>query len=322
MDNQKVKMKTPTLIATIMFGSALLSQAALTWSWNSGAPAEPYKSQITSAMNAAVNNYNTYALYYGNIYVTYNSGVPTAQTDGMFGLIEFGGYISARVAQHEMGHWIGCGTYWDWNNHRNATNLWTGVNATARIKAYNGPTAFVAADVQHFSPYGWNYDNEGPADRNIGMVGALRTDMGLNDGTIGMAAGTYRLQNRANGKMLDNLGSTANGSNVAQEPGGTSNNQKWVSSLSGGYSKLACITGGKYLDTVGHTADGSTVGQWASSTSYNQQWTITATDSGYYKLVNRANGKCLDNGGQTANGAAMQNRTSGSSYNQQWIFVQ
>jgi hypothetical protein len=35
----------------------------------------------------------------------------------------------------------------------------------------------------HFWPYGWNYDHEGSADRNIGMVGALRKDMGLSDDT-------------------------------------------------------------------------------------------------------------------------------------------
>jgi Ricin-type beta-trefoil lectin domain-like len=310
-------MKKQILFILWTLGSAVMSQAALTWSF-SGSP----RQNITDAMNTAVGNFNRLANYSGNIVVTFNPGVPTAQTDGYQGLIEFGGSISARVAEHEIAHWLGCGTYWDWNNHR-SNGQWTGANAMAREKSYDGAGAVVFCDAQHFWPYGWNQDNEGPADRHIGMVGALRHDMGLSDTTIGQAAGSYRLQNRADGQMLDNLGSTADGANVAQWPGGGSPNQRWVNSyLGSGYFKLSCVTGGKYLDTLGHTANGSTIGQWGNGGSFNQQWTIVPTDSGYFKITNRANGKCLDTGGQTGNGAAMQNWPGGGSWNQQWRFVQ
>jgi hypothetical protein len=313
-------MKKNILLATCLLGSSLLSPAALTWSFTGTIPADK-QAAITAAMNTAVANYNTYASYFGNIVVTYNSSVPTAQTDGMFGWIEFGGSISSRVAEHEIGHWIGCGTYWDWNNHR-SNGQWTGANAIARVQAYDGPTAVVGCDVQHFWPYGWNYDNEGPADRNIGMVGALRRDMGLNDGTFGIASGTYRLQNRADAQMLDNLGLTANGAGVGQKPASTSTTQKWVVTFGGGYFKLSCVANSEFLDTLGHTTNGSAIGQWASSTSYNQQWTITQTDPGYFKIMNRANGEYLDTGGQTATGAIMQNRINSTNYTQQWRFVQ
>jgi hypothetical protein len=135
-----------------------------------------------------------------------------------------------------------------------------------------------------------------------------------------IANGTYRLQNRADGRMMDNMGSTSDGANVCQWDGSSSNNQKWQVAYSGGYYKLTCVTGGKCLDTGGHTANGSTVQQWGSGGSYNQQWTFTATDSGYYKLVSRASGQCVDTGGQTANGSALQLWGSGGSYNQQWKF--
>ncbi len=136
-----------------------------------------------------------------------------------------------------------------------------------------------------------------------------------------VANGTYSLRNRASGKMLDNLGATADGANVAQWADGTSNNQRWVVTYSGGYYKLSCVTGGKCLDSIGHTADDSTVGQWTSGGSTNQQWTFVATDSGYYKLINRTNGKALDTGGGTADGAVMEFWSSGTSTNQQWQFV-
>jgi arabinan endo-1,5-alpha-L-arabinosidase len=131
--------------------------------------------------------------------------------------------------------------------------------------------------------------------------------------------GTYRLRNRASGKYLDNLGATADGANVAQWTGGTSNNQRWVVTFADGFYKLRAVTGGKYVDSINRTADGSIVGQWTNSASPNQQWTITATGS-FYKVINRTNGKALDTGGSTADGAAMQFWTSGSSNNQQWTF--
>ncbi len=136
-----------------------------------------------------------------------------------------------------------------------------------------------------------------------------------------VTAGTYRLQNRGNSKYLDNLGATADGANVGQWAGGTSNNQKWnVTALDSVWFKLQCVSSGKYLDGMGRTADGSAIGQWTGGSSWNQQWALEATDSGYYKLINRATGKCVDTGGQTANGATMQNWYSNTSYNQQWKF--
>lgn len=129
--------------------------------------------------------------------------------------------------------------------------------------------------------------------------------------------GTYKLVNRTGGKYLDNLGATTDGANVAQWTGGSSNNQRWVITYSGGYYKLKCVTGGKYLDNIAHTADGSTVGQWTGGSSTNQQWTISAAGP-YYKIINRANGKCVDNGGVTTDGAVMQFWPSNVSFNQQW----
>ncbi len=293
-------------------------QAALTWSFTGSAPAAEL-AQITSAMNTAVSNYNTFANYNANITVAYNPGVPTAQASYQ-GWIEFGGSRSARVAQHEINHWLGTGTYGAWNGNRSG-NTWTGVTAKARLQSYDGAAAVLYADTQHWWPYGWNQDNEGPADKNIAITGGLRKDMGLADGTRGVALDTYKLQNRATGKMLDNYGSTVDGGTVRQYTSGPSGNQQWQVYMVGTYFKLACVSGGRRLDSLGNTADGDPIVQWTNGTSINQQWTIQATDSGYYRLINRGNGKCLDTGGQLNNGDVMQSWTIGSSYNQQWKFI-
>ena len=131
--------------------------------------------------------------------------------------------------------------------------------------------------------------------------------------------GTYKLKNRVTGKYLDNLGNTADGAQVVQYDGSSSNNQRWVVTYEGsGYYKLKAVTGGKYLDNVGATADGSAVAQWASSPNFNQQWTITSAGP-YYKVTNRSNGKCIDTGGLTANSSVLQFWPSNVSANQQWV---
>ncbi len=139
-------------------------------------------------------------------------------------------------------------------------------------------------------------------------------------GALPIANGTYKLINRASGKYLDNLGSTTNGTDVAQWASSGSDNQKWVITYSDGFYKLACVTGSKCLDSYDHAADGSTVAQSESGTSTNQQWTIIPVGS-YFKIVNRTNGKCLDSGGGTANRSALQFWPSNSSNNQQWTIA-
>ncbi len=151
----------------------------------------------------------------------------------------------------------------------------------------------------------------------------LRAAGGGGGGGTFPAAGTYSLKNRGSGKILDNMGRTTNGSDVAQWADSTSNNQRWVLSyVSSNIVKLQCVTGGLYLDGMGRTTDGSICGQYAGGSSTNQQWTIIDAGSGYYKLKNVATGKCVDVGASPwADGDAMEQWTDGSSVNQQWQFV-
>ena len=152
------------------------------------------------------------------------------------------------------------------------------------------------------------------------MTANISANTGGGGGSGPVPAGTYQLINRADGKALDNLGSTADGSNVAQWAQGGSNNQRWILSYTGSNAKLTCVTGGKCLDNLGHTADGSTVGQWANSGSTNQQWTLQSQGGGWYKIICVSSGKALDTGGSTADGGVMQEWSSNGSFNQQWRF--
>jgi hypothetical protein len=273
-------------------------------------------------MNQAVAQWNTYSDYNYNIPVAHNTGVPTAQAS-YHGWIEFGGSISYRVAMHEMCHWLGTGTTGSWTGY--ASGSWTGGYVNNNIQAYDGPTATVGCDSQHYWPYGWNYDSEAVnPERLIGLVGAFLRDQGLDeDRTIGFAPGTYRLRHRVTAKMLDTDGSTTNGAPVKEYSPSGSVNQQWVLSLVSGttYFTLQSVANGKYLDSLGNTNDGSVVGLSAATSSSNQQWQVIKTDAGFYKIKNRATGQCLDTGGQDVEGTEMQGWHENSSWNQQWKFV-
>jgi hypothetical protein len=136
-------------------------------------------------------------------------------------------------------------------------------------------------------------------------------------------AGTYKLISRTSGRRLDNLGSTADGANVAQWQDSASNNQRWVLSyVSSNVVKLQCVTGGKFLDGMGRTSNGSIVGQWGNNASTNQRWTIIDVGGGYFKLKNSATGLCLDVGASPwANGDPVEQWGDGSSQNQHWQFI-
>lgn len=314
-----MKIKS-TLLALAL--ATVSSQAAVTWYWAAVPSDTAIRDQIAASMNTAVANYNTYASYTANIPVRYVPGVPTAQAS-WGGEIQFGGSRNARVAQHEMAHWFACGAHSGWTALMTGGS-WDGVYANSKVQAYDG-TANISGDTQHFWPYGWNYDSEWSwPQRNIGIVGGLRRDMGLNDATIGMAGSTfdpYRLQNRATGKGLDSNGATTNGSDSVQWSLSTSPNQYWLLSLVDGvYFKLQSQGGSLYLDSYG-TGDDTPVKLHQSSSSQNQQWSIIQTDSGYYKIINRATGKCVDTGGATTDGSVVENWYNNSSYNQQWKFL-
>ena len=90
--------------------------------------------------------------------------------------------------------------------------------------------------------------------------------------------GTYKLRNRASGKYLDNLGATADGANVAQWSGSSSNNQRWVVTFADGYYKLRGVTGGKYVDSINRQPPAPCV-PWSNSSSQYQQWRISGSVS-------------------------------------------
>lgn len=136
--------------------------------------------QVVEAMNEAVALYNKYGEFPKAVIASYDPGVPTA--DGNYnGNIRFGGQISARVALHELGHVLGIGQHWRWNEFIK-DGKWTGEHALKQLREFDGPEATLGADRMHFWPYGLNYDTEWSAEaarRHVLMVAAFRRDLGI-----------------------------------------------------------------------------------------------------------------------------------------------
>ncbi|MEV3971161.1 hypothetical protein AB0K68_23895 [Streptomyces sp. NPDC050698] len=160
--------------------------AAATITWSLVRAASPTADQrsaydlITKAMNAAVARYNNLSDLGKTLTVRYEPGVPTA--DGNInGTIRFGSnrsYMNERTALHEIAHTIGVGTSAGWSR-LGGGGTWTGGQATALVRQYDGSGAKISTGGGHFWPYGLNYDNEWSgtaADRHVHIVAAMVRD--------------------------------------------------------------------------------------------------------------------------------------------------
>jgi hypothetical protein len=172
------------LAAVLLFGWVNQAEAlsfGLFGSWDTQAR----RDAAQASMQAVVNRFNVYGDFNwgsdGYVDVYYNPGVPTAQA-GYYGSIDFGGtWPNERVTQHEMNHWMGSGTYWNWANQFSG-GAWTGPKVSALMQQFDGEGAELRQSGVHFYPYGLNYDSEVVNNsiymRNVALTYAMRQDMG------------------------------------------------------------------------------------------------------------------------------------------------
>lgn len=318
------------LMALLLFSG--VTARAVTWSFDWGeAGHESEWAAVSNAMEQLEDTYNTYTTYNIHFNTIYSSGIPTAQSD-YNGQIGFGGIINYRVAMHESSHYLGTGTIYEWtsmNHYRTAASgrAWNGTYAMNLRRAFDGPSERMGGDGMHYWPYGANYDSEGvDAPRMLGIIGAYRRDMGLDDQTIGIASGTYRLRNRVSTLTLDSLGVAVESSQVSQNDTTTADdNQLWVVTLQEGtpYFTIENVGNGLCLDSLTGT-NGAAVGMTTLSTSPtdSQLWTLEPTDSFFFKIVNKANGRGLDTFGEAAAGSGLRqyDAAGNGSWNMQWTF--
>ncbi len=283
----------------------------LTWSLDTDV-SEDIRNRITDAMNWTINHTNTLAGYSGHVSVTYHAGTPTAEA-GYRWRIQFGGSIGRRVALHEMAHWLGSGTYGEWERYM-VNGRWTGAVTNARIKAFDGPDAVQWGDRIHFWPYGLNYDSEFfETQRNVQLVSSQLADMGLGDAAT-QFAGNRRFVNRSSKLLLDGTGTGP----VANS--GSATTLVWNVRYADGYIELVSADG-RAIDSLDNTNNGDPTGLAPRSQGVGQQWEVLPTEDGWFLLRNRQTAKCLDNIGELGAGAAIRVWDCGGHPNQQWHLV-
>ncbi|MFE0254886.1 hypothetical protein [Streptomyces sp. NPDC059010] len=178
-----VAQATPQTAPASAAREQVAAAASITWTLERAAnPTEDQRTAydlITRAMNAAVARYNNLSDLGKTITVRYDPGVPTADGN-LNGTIRFGnrGYMNERTALHEIAHTIGVGTSSGWSR-LGGSGTWTGGQATALVRQFDGGSAKLSTGGGHFWPYGLNYDNEfsnTAADRHVQIVAAMVRD--------------------------------------------------------------------------------------------------------------------------------------------------
>ncbi len=198
------KFKGIAAIAAVACATTLVprvSQAQLTFTLadSSTWPSAAEWQDVYNKMTYNCNLYNAFATFGPyNIYVYYSSGIPTEQASygGYGGSIGVGQqYPQYWNLQHEMSHYLGTGTYWQWPNLM-YSGVWHGAAANALEQQFDGVGAVLAGDTQHFWPYGLNYateDSHIAEERHMALDYALLQDMGLEPNTPASSATSVSL---------------------------------------------------------------------------------------------------------------------------------
>ncbi|MDE3099205.1 MAG: RICIN domain-containing protein [Verrucomicrobiota bacterium] len=139
-------------------------------------------------------------------------------------------------------------------------------------------------------------------------------------------AGTYQLQNEASGLVMNNQGSTTQGTAITQWSSVTSQNLDWTFNSAGcqaGYYQIVSVKSG--LDAVvqgASTSAGAGIVQWSFGSSGNDQWQPQANSDGSYTFVNLNSGLVLeDPGSSTSTSTQMDQWTSNGGANQMWMLL-
>lgn len=138
---------------------------------------------IKTALDSAMYYYNRFGTFSGNIWVYYNSGIPTAQASyrGSVGFGSNTSYMHVSTTMHEIAHWLGSGTSTSWKNFCK-NGLWTGPTAVAMLKSLTGGTLYCDnnANLWHFWPYGLNQRSEVTSANDyiyhVKILNAMKTD--------------------------------------------------------------------------------------------------------------------------------------------------
>lgn len=191
-----------------------------------------------------------------------------------------------------------------WNSNQNS-----GRDSVGNFAKYTPPT------VANGKVYAATFSN------TLAVYGIIPTGSGPITG-----GHTYRLVNKASGKVLEVPGFSKSTVALAQYPNNGGSNQVWLATaLSGGYWEFTNANSGSAIDVAGiSTSPGAVVEQYGWNGGNNQQWSLTAVGDGSYKVISRNSGLLLNDVAASPNpGSAstqiIQSTNDNGSY-QHWTF--
>lgn len=133
-----------------------------------------------------------------------------------------------------------------------------------------------------------------------------------------LTGNTWEIQNVTSSKVLNQGGSTTNGSPISQWTAGSSDNLKFTFLPTGyGYYQINSVKSGK--DVVvqsASTANGANLIQWTFGSAGNDQWMPVQNTDATWTFYNLHSGKVINNtGGSLTNGSPYSQWTAGTSNN-------
>ncbi|MEU2509189.1 RICIN domain-containing protein [Streptomyces sp. NPDC007863] len=203
---------------------------------------------------------------------------------------------------------------WDTAAHTATVTLVSDISQSLDFVCRRGITSLSTTAPVESSPLGDHV-------RKLTLTAGTRTQI-----TVGMLTGTYRVVNRASGKVLDVANeSTGNGAPVIQWTWSGRANQQWrLRPNYDGSFRLSNVHSGKVLDNPGaSTAPGQALDQWTDTDSPNQWWKLVpSATSGHYHLVNGSSGLYagVANGSTEAGTGIVQLPADGTA-GQEWTIV-
>jgi fibronectin-binding autotransporter adhesin len=179
------RFSVAAIVLALALSASSTAHAALSFTVSNDPWPAGWRDAAIASMQSIVNLYNAYGDFgNNNIYVYYNAGIPTAQSDYQGSIGDGGTYPNQRVMQHESNHYLGSGTTNNWTN-RFVNAVWTGPKAEALFAQFDGDGTVMRQSGVHFYGYGLNYDTEvvnaSILPRNIAIMYAIRQDAGLGN---------------------------------------------------------------------------------------------------------------------------------------------
>jgi hypothetical protein len=141
----------------------------------------------------------------------------------------------------------------------------------------------------------------------------------LNAGSEIAANGTFKIVNRATGKML-NVSTNANGLQATQLAENGSDNHKWTLSTNANSSfTLTNVLSTKVLKAKNCGGNTDSAQQVTATGAACEQWNLVSIGNGYYRITNQSSGSSLaiSNNSLDDNAAIVINTYTGAE-NQQW----